>query len=131
MKLFNVIAASIFLLAPVPAIAQHETMTANVQNESRTVDITDSQVDAIYDLVGGKWQYDKMIAWAAENLTLEQIKTFDATIASGQYSRIVAAVEWLIQAHQAYSPTNSISKIVTTREKPAQTMSDTPFFWNR
>ena len=129
MKLINVITATILLLAPVPAIAQN-TAAPNVQPETIIVDITDSQVDAIYDLAGGEKQYREMVEWAIENISKNQIQAFDATIENGQYSQIVAAVEWLIQTYQAHASTNSSSEIVNARVKPAQTMSDTPFFWD-
>ncbi|QNI85949.1 hypothetical protein SynPROS71_02179 [Synechococcus sp. PROS-7-1] len=71
-----------------------------------------------------------MVEWASESLTKNQIQAFDATIENGQYSQIVAAVEWLIQTYQAHASTNSSSETVNAKVKPAQTMSDTPFFWD-
>ena len=60
-------------------------------------ELTDSEVSAIFDSVGGETQYQQMTAWAAENLDPKMVEAFDNVIESGD----VATIDLMLKGLQS------------------------------
>ena len=64
-------------------------------------DLTNRQIDSVRDSVGGKYEYDKNVGWAGQNLSKEDIESFDTLISSGNVGAIKLAVSGLKTQYEA------------------------------
>lgn len=71
-----------------------------VENNSNDDDLSDDQVNTIYNSVGGEQQYAQMMQWAAQNLQPEEIAAYDAAIDSSNMASINLALRGLVSAYQ-------------------------------
>lgn len=71
--------------------------------------VAESQVAAVYNVVGGQQQYQAMIDWAAESLPESEIDAFNAMIDSGDQASIMFAIQGL-QAR--YASVNAAPRLV-------------------
>lgn len=69
---------------------------ANAGNESTpSADLSDADISAIQNSVGGEEQYGALIDWAGSNLSSEQIEGFDSLVETGNAQAIAIAVAGL------------------------------------
>ena len=83
-------------------------------------DLTNRQIDSVRDSVGGKSEYDKIVGWAGQNLSKEDIESFDTLISSGNVGAIKLAVNGL---KSQYETANGYEGKMYTGKAP-QTSSD-------
>ena len=58
-------------------------------------EMTDQEVNQIYDSVGGQQQYQQMTQWAADNLDADTVQAFDNVIDTGNVAAINLALRGL------------------------------------
>ena len=58
-------------------------------------DLTSRQIDTVRNSVGGKAEYDKIVGWAGQNLSKDEIQSFDELIGTGNVGAIQLAVSGL------------------------------------
>ena len=63
-------------------------------------DMTDAQVQQIYDAAGGPDQYSVMIEWAKQNLSAAAIDAYDTVIDTGDLNQIQLALGGLMAKYQ-------------------------------
>tara|TARA_R100001463_G_scaffold108135_1_gene162687 strand:- start:266 stop:1057 length:792 start_codon:yes stop_codon:yes gene_type:complete len=56
------------------------------------VDLTDSQVNTIQNSVGGEATYNRLLDWATDNISPDQMSSFDQLVANGDANAIQLAV---------------------------------------
>ena len=83
-------------------------------------DLTNRQIDSVRDSVGGKSEYDKIVGWAGQNLSKEDVESFDTLISSGNVGAIKLAVSGL---KSQYETANGYEGKMYTGKAP-QTSSD-------
>ncbi|WP_103618502.1 capsid assembly protein [Campylobacter concisus] len=76
--------------------------------------VTEQAANQAYNLVGGKEDYNAMIAWASENLTEDEIEDYNEAINSGNQRRMNTAIKGLYAR-----------KSLASSNKPKLTMGDT------
>lgn len=76
-----------------------EMMQQPQQQQQESDDISDADVTAIYNAVGGEEQYGQLIEWAASNLAPEAIAAYDQAIDSGNMAAINLALRGLAAAY--------------------------------
>ena len=64
-------------------------------NTESYVEMDESDISVIHDMVGGEELYDEMIAWAARSLTEEEISEFDEVIESGDIAQVAKYTKML------------------------------------
>ena len=77
----------------IKAFFENSEEVPQAAEESEGPDLTQDQVDAMMNSVGGKEQYQQMMNWAVENLPKSDIEAFDAIVESANPSSIAMAVE--------------------------------------
>ena len=70
------------------------------QQDANDNDLSEDQVNTIYNSVGGEQQYEQMMQWAAQNLQPEEVAAYDAAIDSSNMASINLALRGLISAYQ-------------------------------
>ena len=68
-------------------------MKDNAPTQSR--DLSDSEMNAVYQAVGGQDQYGALINWAQDNFSEPEIEAYDAMIETGNMSQINLALQAL------------------------------------
>ena len=63
--------------------------------ESSNRDLSESEVNSVYNAVGGQEQYSNMINWAQQNLSENEVGAFDSIIESGNMDQINLAIQGL------------------------------------
>ena len=63
-------------------------------------DLTARQIDSVRNSVGGKAEYDKIVGWAGQNLSKDEIQSFDELIGTGNVGAIQLAVSGLKAQYQ-------------------------------
>ena len=63
-------------------------------------DLTNRQIDSVRNSVGGKAEYDKIVGWAGQNLSKDEIQSFDELIGTGNVGAIQLAVAGLKAQYQ-------------------------------
>lgn len=58
-------------------------------------DLSDGEIGAVYEAVGGQDQYSSLIEWAGENFSEAEIDAYDAVIESGNMAQINLALQAL------------------------------------
>lgn len=79
-------------------------------------ELSDQEVSAIYNSVGGEQQYQQMTAWAAENLDADTVQAFDNVIETGN----VAAINLALRGLQSQYNDNVGYENNMIQGKPAQ-----------
>ena len=72
-------------------------------NQNQTADFSEEQVDALYNMVGGKDQYATLMNWAVENVSEQEVEMFDAVMDSGDANAAFWAIRGLAMQ---YADTN-------------------------
>ena len=62
--------------------------------------LTDESIDAIHNAVGGEDAYKRMVGWASDNFTQQEIEAYDQTLESGNLSSINLALQALYYRYQ-------------------------------
>lgn len=62
-------------------------------------EMTDAEVNSVYDMAGGQDQYEAMTEWASENFEADEIEAFDQVIESGNMSAIKLAMRALTNSY--------------------------------
>ena len=82
-------------------------------------DLSEGELSAVYEAVGGQDQYASLIDWAQDNFSEAEIEAYDATIESGNLSQINLALQALY-----YRYTDAVGQDGTLLQgKPAQAES--------
>ena len=82
-------------------------------------ELTDGEVSAIFDSVGGERRYQQMTAWAAENLDPTMVEAFDNVIESGD----VATINLMLKGLQSQYKDNVGYENNMIQGKPAQAVN--------
>ena len=65
------------------------------QQEAEVPDLRESEINSVRNSVGGEAEYNKIVSWASENLSQEDIQSFDALVSTGNVGAIKLAVSGL------------------------------------
>ncbi len=65
------------------------------QDASESPDLTDSEMNSVYNSAGGEAEYGRLTSWAAENLADNKLDAFNSIIDSGNATAIQIAVAGL------------------------------------
>lgn len=97
---------SIEALSELPA---DELVQAYIQYQQRVAqfeesavegrELSDAEVQAVYNQAGGEQQYNAMVNWAAQNFSTEEIQAFDNVIESGDPATINLALRALSSSY--------------------------------
>ena len=68
--------------------------------QQEAADLTDAEVNAIQNMVGGKAGYENLMQWTSENLPQEATTAFDNLVGSGDAAMIQLATMGLAAAYQ-------------------------------
>ena len=63
-------------------------------------DVNQTDIDTIYQSVGGENQYKSLMTWASENLSQDSINSFDNLVNTGDANSIQLAVNGLVAQYQ-------------------------------
>ena len=77
----------------VNAYMEIQANNPDVQGESP--DLTDSEMNSVYNSAGGEAEYEKLTSWAAENLAENKLDAFNSIIDRGDATAIQIAVAGL------------------------------------
>ena len=58
-------------------------------------DLSEGEMNAVYQAVGGQEQYSNLISWAQENFSEAEVEAYDATIETGNMAQINLALQAL------------------------------------
>lgn len=64
-------------------------------NDSSKRDFTSQEADTLYNVVGGKQQYNQLVQWASQNLTQQEVNMYDAVMAKGDPNAAYWAIRGL------------------------------------
>ena len=70
-------------------------MQKNAPPQEEGPDVSEAQINAIQNSVGGQKEYDKIITWASNNLEQKEVDAFDGLIATGNVDAIKLGVSAL------------------------------------
>ena len=70
------------------------------EEEDEGYDLTDGDIEAIYEMVGGEQEYNNMIDWAGENLSDMEVQMFDHVMDLGDPYAVFFAVRSLGNSYQ-------------------------------
>jgi len=65
------------------------------EDESPGGQLTETQAEQLYKMVGGEKAYDSMMEWASQNLSKEEIEMYDSVMGDGSANSIYFAVQAL------------------------------------
>ena len=68
---------------------------ANPDVQTASADLTDAEMNSIYNSAGGEAEYNRLTAWAAENISEEQMDAFNSVVNNGEALAIQMAVAGL------------------------------------
>ena len=66
-----------------------------------TSDLTDAEMNQVYNSAGGEAEYNKLTAWAAENISDDKLNAFNSVIDRGEALAIQMAVAGLRSEYEA------------------------------
>jgi hypothetical protein len=72
-----------------------DVFKAMAEQSTPTRDITDTELNSVYDAVGGQEQYASLINWAQDNFSEAEIAAYDQTVDSGNLAQINLALQAL------------------------------------
>ena len=103
-------------------------------NTSETADLTDAEVTKIQTSVGGEAQYNKMIAWATDNLQPTTLEAFNSMVGNGDFNTVQLAVDGLKAQYEnaegyegkmlTGKPAKSSGDVFRSQSEVVQAMSD-------
>lgn len=70
------------------------------QPEAESYQMSPEDIDEMKQVVGGEQQYTQMIAWAAQNLSPQEIQVFDSVVDKGDPQAIYFAIQALNYRYQ-------------------------------
>ena len=70
------------------------------EEEDEGYELTDGDIEAIYEMVGGEQEYNNMINWAGENLSDMEVQMFDHVMDLGDPYAVFFAVRSLGNSYQ-------------------------------
>lgn len=70
------------------------------QPEAETYQMSSEDIDEMKQVAGGEQQYTQMIAWAAQNLSPQEIQVFDSVVDKGDPQAIYFAIQALNYRYQ-------------------------------
>lgn len=101
---------------------------------SEVADLTDAEVTKIQTSVGGEAQYNKMIAWATENLQPTTLEAFNSMVGNGDFNTVQLAVDGLKAQYEnaegyegkmlTGKPAKSSGDVFRSQSEVVQAMSD-------
>ena len=68
---------------------------APAQTQAESPDLTDAEMNSVYNSAGGEAEYEKLTSWAAENLAENKLDAFNSIIDRGDATAIQIAVAGL------------------------------------
>ena len=74
--------------------------TEEDEGDEDRYELTESDIEAIYEMVGGQQEYEQMISWAGDNLSEQEIGMFDHVMDLGDPYAIFFAVRALGNSYQ-------------------------------
>lgn len=63
--------------------------------------LTEQQTQQVYAIAGGQAQLEQINTWAAENLTAEELETYNRAVTSGKASEMTFALKGLVARYRA------------------------------
>ena len=72
-----------------------EEVKEETEEDSDSEQLTESQAEQLFEMVGGEKAYKSMIQWAGQNLSAEEVEMYDSVMGSGKSSSIYFAVQAL------------------------------------
>ena len=79
----------------VQAFIDIQKANPDLVNQSSDVDLTDAEMNSIYNSAGGEAQYNKLTSWASENLSEDKMDAFNSVVNNGEALAIQMAVAGL------------------------------------
>ena len=79
----------------VQAFMDIQKANPDLVNQSSDVDLTDAEMNSIYNSAGGEAQYNKLTSWASENLSEDKMDAFNSVVNNGEALAIQMAVAGL------------------------------------
>lgn len=70
------------------------------QPQTDSYEMSSEDIDEMKQVVGGEQQYNQMIAWAAQNLSPQEIQVFDSVVDKGDPQAIYFAIQALNYRYQ-------------------------------
>lgn len=79
----------------VKAYLEYQSQFSSDDTSVAPVELTEQQVNNVYNSVGGEKQYQEIVQWASKNLSEQEIQAFDNVIESGNLDAINFATQAL------------------------------------
>ena len=76
-----------------------EIQSKNPQLSQQSVEMSEAQVNSVQNAAGGEANYNRVVEWAASNLSEKQIDAFDSVVDSGNPAAIGIAFQGLQSAY--------------------------------
>jgi uncharacterized protein YhaN len=96
-----------------------DVFEAMTQTDAPGKDLSDGELNSVYEAVGGQEQYSQLIDWAAENFSEPEIEAYDEIIETGDMRTINLALQALY-----YRYTDAVGQDGTLLQgKPAQSQA--------
>ena len=70
------------------------------QQYAESPDLTDAEMNQVYNSAGGEKEYQTMVTWAADNLAEKKLDAFNSIITNGDATAIQIAVAGLKSEYQ-------------------------------
>ena len=75
--------------------AYMEIQANNPNPQQESPDLTDAEMNSVYNSAGGEKAYENMVSWASENLAERKLEAFNSIINTGDATAIQIAVAGL------------------------------------
>ena len=79
----------------VNAFVEFQESQPKQEAATETADLTDAEINTVYNSVGGEAAYSKMISWAGDNMAEAKLDAFNSIIQSGNADAVKIAVSGL------------------------------------
>jgi len=100
-----------------PTDLAQEYLNYRASNQTEQPQLTDKDINNLYEIAGGKKGYTDMLAWAKSNLPSDEIQMFDDVVNQNDPRSAYFAVKSL---HYRYSDTQGIEgKLLTGKAAPS------------
>ena len=100
-----------------PTDLAQEYLNYRSSNEQPKPELTDKDINNLYEIAGGKKGYSEMMAWAKSNLPADEITMFDEVVNQNDPKSAYFAVKSL---HYRYSDTQGVEgKLLTGKAAPS------------
>ena len=91
--------------------------TMDISEPSAGREMSETEINEVYNAAGGVEEYQQLVSWAAENFSEEEVSAFDSVVESGN----TAAIKLALQALQYRYKDNMGYEGEMIQGKPAQT----------